>query len=65
MYLGKRYTCKDDLFKLQCSGTESVVRMYQNKRFVTFERDDLRYLMNMLHIVQDQQSRYILARDDV
>jgi hypothetical protein len=39
--------------------------MYQNKRFVTFKRDDLRYLMNMLHLVQVHQTKYILARDDV
>jgi hypothetical protein len=65
MYQGKRHIYKDDVFKLQCSGTDSVARMYQNKRFVTFKRDNLRYLMNMLYLVQDQQSRYILARDDV
>jgi hypothetical protein len=39
--------------------------MYQDKRFVTFKRGDLRYLMNMLHLVQVQQNRYIIARDDV
>jgi hypothetical protein len=38
--------------------------MYQDKRFVTFKLDDLRYLMNMLHLLQGQQTRYILARDD-
>jgi hypothetical protein len=53
------------VFRLQCSGTDSVAGMYQNKRFVTFKRDDLRYLMNVLHLVQEQQRRYILARDDV
>jgi hypothetical protein len=65
MYLGKRYTCKDDVFKLLCSGTDNVARIYQKKGFVTFKRYDLRYLMNMLHLVQDQQTRCILARDDV
>jgi hypothetical protein len=65
MYLGKFYTCKDGVFGLQCSGTDSIARMYQNKRFVTFKRDNLRYLMNMIHLFQVQQTRYIPARDDV
>jgi hypothetical protein len=65
MYLGKRYKCKDDVLKQQCTGTANVARMYQNKRFVTFKRDELRYLINLLHLVQDQQSRYILARGNV
>jgi hypothetical protein len=28
MCLGKSYTCKDGVFILQCSGTDSVARMY-------------------------------------
>jgi hypothetical protein len=67
MSRGERYIYKEDdgVFKLQCgSGTNSVVRMCQDKRFVTFILDDLRYLMNMIHLVQVQQTRYILARDE-
>jgi hypothetical protein len=37
VYLGKRYRYKDGEFKLQCSGTDSVVRLYLNKRFVTLK----------------------------
>jgi hypothetical protein len=40
-------------------------RMYQDTRFVIFKLDALRYLMNMLHIVQVLQTKYILAQDDV
>jgi hypothetical protein len=39
--------------------------MYQDMRFVIFKVADLRYMMNMLHIVQVQQTKYILARNDV
>jgi hypothetical protein len=37
VYFGKPYRYKDGEFKLQCSGTDSVARMYLNKPFVTFE----------------------------
>jgi hypothetical protein len=62
MYRGERYVCKDGVFGLQCSGTNSVAKMYQN---VIFKLADLRYMMNMLHFVQVRQTKYILARDDV
>jgi hypothetical protein len=68
MYLGKPsiYKDTDGVFKLQCgSGTNSVARIRQNKRFITFKLADLRYLMNRLHLVQVQQTRYIIARDDI
>jgi hypothetical protein len=65
MCRGECYTCKDDVFRLQCTGNNSVARMYQDLRFVTFKIDDFRYLMNILHIVQVQQNKYILLRNDV
>jgi hypothetical protein len=34
VYLGKRFRYKFGKFKLQCSGTDSVARMYLNKRFL-------------------------------
>jgi hypothetical protein len=39
--------------------------MYHGTQYIIFKLDDLRYLMNMLHLVQVRQSRYIIARDDV
>jgi hypothetical protein len=65
VYLGKRYSYKDGEFKLQCSGTDSVARLYLNKRFVTLKDCDIRYLTGMLHLVQTQQTQYTLAREDV
>jgi hypothetical protein len=65
MCRGERYKYKDEVFRLQYSGTGSVATMYQNKRFVTFKLNELRCLMNMLHLVKVQQDKYILARDDV
>ena len=62
---GDHYTCKDDLFLLQSAGTYRAARMYLDKQFVRFKFADLRYMMNMLHIVQDHQTKYILAQNDV
>ena len=39
--------------------------MYQDKQNVIFKFADLRYMMNMLHVLQDQQTKYILAQKDV
>jgi hypothetical protein len=39
--------------------------MYQDMRFVIFKLADLRYMMNMLHFVQFQQTKYIIARNDI
>ena len=36
--------------------------MYQDKQNVIFKFVDLRYMMNMLHVLQDQQTKYILAQ---
>jgi hypothetical protein len=57
--------CKDGVFRLQCSGSNGVARMYQDKRYINFKLGDLRYLMNMLHIVQARQADYIVERGDV
>ena len=39
--------------------------MYLDKQFVSFKFPDLRYMMNMLHFVQDQKTKYILAQNYV
>ncbi len=57
----EHYACKDDLFHLQSTGTCTTARIYRDKKFVSFA--DLRYMMNMLHFVQVQQTEYILAQN--
>jgi hypothetical protein len=39
--------------------------MYLNKQFVTFKGSDVRHLISMLNLVQNQQAQYTIARDDV
>jgi hypothetical protein len=66
MCRGESYACKDGVFGLLYSGgTHSVARMYQDTKYIIFKLADLRYLMNMVHLVQVRQARYILPRDDV
>ena len=45
--------------------THNCARLYRDKKCVSFTLTDLRYMMTMLHMVEAQQSRYILAKADV
>jgi hypothetical protein len=51
------YVCKDGLFRLQTTGNYGITRMYIGNQSVGFKLDELRYLMNMLHLVGDQQTK--------
>ena len=62
---GEHYICKDDLFHLQSTGTNRAARIYLDKQLVSFKFAYLRYMMNTLHFVRDQQTKYILAQNDV
>ena len=63
MCRGEHYTCKEDQFRLQSAGTYRAARMYLDKQFVSFKFAYLRYMMNMLYFVQDQQTKYIVAQN--
>ena len=43
----------------------NCARLYHGKQCVSFKLMDLRYLSTMLHMVETQQSQYILAQADV
>ena len=43
----------------------NCARLYHGKQCVSFKLMDLRYLSTMLHMVETQQSQYILAQVDV
>jgi hypothetical protein len=62
----ERYNFRDCVFRLLYSGGDrAVARMCLDKRYIIFKLADLRYLMNMLNIVQEQVSIYTYTRDDV
>ena len=58
------YTRKDGSFRLRSSKTHNCARL-SRKKCVSFTLTDLLYMMTMLHMVEAQQSKYILAQADV
>jgi hypothetical protein len=66
IYRSKSYKFRDGVFRLLYrGGNQAVPRMRLDKRYIIFKVEDLRYLKNMLHIVQEQVSTYTTSRDDV
>ena len=65
MHRGELYTCKDGPFRLRSCKTHNNARMYRDRKCISFKLTDLRYMMNILPMVQAQQAQYILAQTDV
>jgi hypothetical protein len=65
MERSEQYTCKDGPFRLRTSKTHNNARLYHDRKCVSSTLKDLRYMMEMLHMVQAQQSQHILAQADV
>jgi len=55
----------DGPFRLNTTGSYRIARLYMGKHYVALKFEELRYLQNMLHIVQNQQNSYIAALLDV
>ncbi len=62
---GQLYTRKDGAFRIWSSRTHNYARLYHGRQCVSFKLTDLRYMSTMLHMVEAQQSQYILAQADV
>ena len=65
MQCGELYTLKDGAYRIRFSKTHNCARLYYGKQFVSFQLTHLRYMSNMLHMVEAQQSQYILAQGEV
>jgi hypothetical protein len=62
----ERYTFRDGVFRLFYGGGEqAVARMCLDKRYVIYKLGELKYLMNMLHIVQELVRSFTTTRNDV
>jgi hypothetical protein len=62
----ERYACKDGVFRLLYSGgNRTVARMCLDTRSIIYKLAEVRYLMNMLNVVQVLVSKYTEARDNV
>jgi hypothetical protein len=56
---------KDGNLRLTTTGAIKVARLYQGRRYIAFKLEELRYIQDMFHIVQNQQVLYIHAMPDV
>jgi hypothetical protein len=66
MCRGERYTFRDVMFRLLYSiGNQAVARMCLDKRYIIFKVGELKYLMNMLHVVQELVRTFTATREDV
>ncbi len=61
----EQYSCKDDVFRLTTPGRYRAARLYLDKQYTNFKFSELRFLLNVVHVVQNQQTMYILALPDV
>lgn len=55
----------DGAFRLNTTGSYRIARMYMEKHYITLKFQELRYLLNMFHLVQTQLNSYISALPDV
>jgi hypothetical protein len=66
MCRGERYACKNSECGMSYSGgILDGARMYLDKRYIIFKFANLRYLMNMLNLVQVPVDKCTQACDDV
>jgi len=61
----EQYVCKDGSFRLNTVGTNGVNRLYLEKRYISLRLDDLQYLREIFHVVQNQLNVYNLCLPDV
>jgi hypothetical protein len=65
IYGGEQNSCKDDIFRLNTTGSYRVARMYLDKQYISLKLTELQYLTNILHVVRKEQSLYFIALPNV
>jgi hypothetical protein len=60
-----QYSCKDGVFRMTTIGSCKVARLYLDKQYINYKLHELRCLMNMIHVIQNQLATYTLAMSDV
>jgi hypothetical protein len=61
----ERYSHSDGPFRLNTTRSYRIARIYMDKHYVLLKFQELRYLQNFFHIVQNQLNSYIAALPDV
>jgi hypothetical protein len=65
MFTDNSYKIKDVDFTIRTTNSYRVARLTVAKQSVNLKLSELRYLLNMFHIVQNQLNDYIIALPDV
>ena len=65
MCINDNYTYNDDCFRLITTGSYRVAWLYLDKQYISIKLNELRYLLNMFHVVQNQQTLYFPSLPDV
>lgn len=60
-----QYACSDGAFRLNMGGSYRVARFYIHKHYITLKFQELRYLLNMFYVIQNQLNSYITSLPDV
>jgi len=61
----EKYGLSDGPFRLNTTGSYRIARLYMDKHYVALKFQELHYLQNMFHIVQNQLNSHITALPDV
>jgi hypothetical protein len=62
---GEQYSCKDGAFRMTTTGNYRVARMYLDKQSFPLKFQELQYLLNMFHVIQNQLTLYTVGVPDV
>ena len=65
MCFNKQYGSSGGPFRLNTTGSYRIARLYMDKHFVALKFQELCYLQNMFHIVQNQLNSYTAALPDM
>jgi hypothetical protein len=50
----EQYSWKDGVLSLTTIGSYKTARLYLDKQYINYKLHELRYLLNMFHVIQNQ-----------
>jgi hypothetical protein len=65
MRSGLTFTCRDSLLRLQTTDTVGVAKTYLGRDYINLKLNELQNLFSLAPFIADQQTKYILAQNDV
>jgi hypothetical protein len=61
----EQYQWKDGMFRLTTIGSYKAARLYLDKKYINYKLHELRYLLNMFHVIQNKLTTCTFAMPDV